>query len=474
MASITSAGVGSGLNVESIITGLMNVEKIPLNDIATERSSTKSKVSMYGLFKNYFGELKTAADNLSKLGNLNPQVVSSSDDKQVSASASETATSGQYKIEVSQLAKSQSIAVSGESDVANTVGSGSLTITLGSYLSTPGSFTPNASKTPVTVNIPAGTDSLGDIKDAINAANAGVNATIVNDGSGYRMVLTSKETGENMAFKIDVTDNDGNNTDGTGLSRLAYDPTSASPIANNMTALNSAQDAKFKVNNLDIKKSSNTVTDAVAGLTLNLKNITTAPITVDVTRDDTALKKNLQSFVDAYNKVQSTMKEQQTKDSTLAKDSGPYALERALRSTIRSWVGTSGVSLNDIGISFDKTGAMSLDQSKLNKTLANDPDALVKVFADKTVGGTTTQGLGKIAANWVKSLSDPGGLLASKTDNLNGRLKSLDDKESKLNLRLADIEKRYRAQYSALDSTLASMQQTSTYLSQQLAALSTG
>jgi len=142
-----------------------------------------------------------------------------------------------------------------------------------------------------------------------------------------------------------------------------------------------------------------------------------------------------------------------------------------LRNTVRQSVNASGLTLSDLGFNFDKTGVLSLDQTKLNKTLATDPSALAKVFADTTVGGTTTPGLGKRTSEWIKSLSENGGVLDSKTDALNRRLRSLDDREAKFNVRLDSIEKRYRAQFSALDSMVASMQQTSSFLSQQLSAL---
>jgi len=471
MPAITSAGIGSGLDIEGIITGLMNAEKIPLNDLKTERNTIKSKISMYGQMTGAFDALKTAASLISKLTGLNPQKVSSSDEKIISASASETATAGQYSISVSQLAKQQSIAVAGETSVDNVVGTGSLTITLGSYTSTPGSFTANASKTPVTINIDPTNQTLGGIKDAINNAKAGVNATIVNDGTGNRLVLTSKDTGDNFGFKIEVTDSDGVNTDGSGLSKLAYNPTVTPVASNNMKELESAKDALFKVNNLDIKKSSNTVSDAISGVTLNLKALTTSNITIDIAKDDESLKKNLQGFVDAYNKIRGILKDQQTKGSTLGKDTSPAQLERGLRNVMRQ-ISASGYSMSDVGMSIDKTGTLTFDQSKLNKTLATDPQVLEKFFADTTVGGVvTSKGMATQMADWITGLNADGGLLESRTEGLNKRVTTLDKKEESLNLRLDQIEKRYRAQFSSLDAMLSSMQSTSSYLSQQLSAL---
>ncbi len=545
MVGISSAGIGSGLDIEGIIGSLMAAERIPLTKVSQERTAINTKISIYGIIKNSFADLKAAADKLSSLNNLNPLKATSSDDKIVSASASAASAKGSYSIEVSQLAKAQSVAALGVATADTTVGTGSLTITLGSYASGTNTFTNNADKTPVTINIGAGQQTLDGIKQAINEADAGVTASIVNDGAGSRLVLTSKETGAINGFKLEVTDSDGNNTDTTGLSRLAYDPTAAAGAGKNADTLQVAQNANFTINNLPVSKASNTVTDAVAGLTLNLKAQTTSPINLEVGLDDTALKTTLDGFVAAYNKIRGNLKDQQQKDATLSRETTPSTLERGLRNILREQVAQYGIGLSDIGLSFDKDGVLSLNKSKLDTAVAADPGILEKVFANtatttdarvkylgannmtqegtfainvstaydgsNTIAGTIngvagtgvgniltgatgnaseglqfsvaqgasgnmgtitfSKGLAERLSDWIGSLTDEGGTLVSRTDGLTSRKSRLDDQEDRLNLRLEQVEKRYRAQFSALDSMLASMQQTSSYLSQQLAAL---
>lgn len=545
MVGISSAGIGSGLDIEGIISSLMAAERIPLTKVSQERTAINTKISIYGIIKNSFADLKTAADKLSSLNNLNPLKATSSDDKIVSATASASSANGSYSIEVSQLAKAQSVAALGVATADTTVGTGSLTITLGSYDSGTNAFTNNADKTPVTINIGAGQQTLDGIKQAINDSNAGVTASIVNDGAGSRLVLTSKETGAVNGFKLEVTDADGINTDTTGLSRLAYDPTAAAGAGKNADTLQIAQNANFTINNLPVSKASNTVTDAVAGLTLNLKAETTTPINLEVGLDDTALKKTLDDFVAAYNKIRGNLKDQQQKDATLSKETTPSALERGLRNILREQVAQYGIGLSDIGLSFDKDGVLSLNKSKLDTAVAADPGILEKVFANtatttdarvkylgannmtqegtfavnvstaydgsNTIAGTIngvagtgvgntltgatgdpseglqfsvvqgasgdmgtitfSKGIAERLSDWIGSLTDEGGSLVSRTDGLNTRKSRLDDQEDRINLRLEQVEKRYRAQFTALDSMLASMQQTSAYLSQQLAAL---
>ena len=545
MVGISSAGIGSGLDIEGIIRSLMAAERIPLTKVTQERTAINTKISIYGIIKNSFADLKASADKLSNLSNLNPLKTTSSDDKVVSATASSSAAKGSYSIQVSQLAKAQSVAAPSVATSDSVVGTGSLTLTLGSYDSVTNTFTDNAAKTPVTINIGEGQQTLDGIKQAINDANAGVTASIVNDGTGSRLVLTSKETGAVNGFKLEVSDADGTNTDAAGLSMLAYDPTAAAGAGKNAESLQVAQNANFTINNLAVSKASNTVTDAVAGLTLNLKAITTAPVNIEVALDDGALKTTLDGFVAAYNKIRGNLKDQQQKDATLSKETTPSTLERGMRNILREQVAQYGIGLSDIGLNFDKDGVLSLDKTKLDAAVAANPSILEKVFTNtatttdarikfvgadtktlegtyainistaydgsNTVAGTIngvagtgigsvltgatgeaseglqfsvaqgaagdmgtitfSKGLAERLSDWIGSLSDEGGALVSRTDGLNSRKKRLDTQEDRINLRLEQVEKRYRAQFTALDTMLASMQQTSAYLSQQLAAL---
>jgi len=548
MASISSAGVGSGLDIESIISSLMSAERQPLSKISTERTSINTKISIYGIIKNSFSELQTAADKLTKMSTLNPMKATSSADTQIGATASSTATKGTYSLSVSQLASAQNIAAPSVANANTTVGEGTLTITLGGYNSGTNTFTPKAGATPVAITIGPGQNTLEGIKQAINNADAGVTASIINDGTGARLVLTSKDTGAENGFSLTVADNDGNNTNTSGLSMLAYDPTATAGSGKNATSLQAAQNANFTINGLAVTKASNNVSDAVDGLTLNLKQVTTSPVTVTVGLDDSSVKTNLDAFVSAYNKIRGNLKDQQQKDATLSKETTPSSLERGLRNILRDSVQAYGLTLSDIGMSFDKSGTLSLDKTKLDAALAKDPAILEKVFSstgvasdarvnylgatsktqegtyavnitgagspgvnivgtingaagtgiDNVITGATgdaseglqfsvvegqtgsmgtvtfSRGLADRLSDWIDSLNAEGGALASRTDGLNKRITNLKTQEDRINLRLDVVEKRYRAQFTALDSMLSSMKQTSSYLSAQLSALSSG
>ena len=434
MASITSAGIGSGLNVESIISSLMAAERTSLTKVTQERTAINTKVSIYGIIKSSFSDLKTATDKLTNLSNIYPLKASSSDDKLVSATATSASAKGSYNLEVSQLAKKQSIAAQAVASADTTVGTGSLTITLGAYNANTNVFTDKAGATPVTVNIGTGQQTLNGIKQAINDANAGVTASIVNDGTGARLVLTSKETGLENGFKVEVADSDATNTDLSGLSKLAFNPTATLGTGKNQSTLELAQNAEFTINNLAVTKSSNTVTDAVDGLTLNLKAETTGPVAINVGLDDTALKKTMDEFVSAYNKIRGNLKDQQEKDATLSKETTPSSLERGLRDILRQTVQAYNLSLTDVGMSFDKAGVLSLNKTKLDEALAKDPAVIEKLFANtgtttdarvKYLGGSSATLNGTYAINVTQAYSagvNAGGTLngatATGTDNM--------------------------------------------------------
>ena len=545
--AISAAGIGSGLDIEGIISSLMAAERIPLNTISQQRTQTNARISTYGSIKSAFANLNTIADKLSKLTNLYPTKVTSSNESMVSGTATGSKANGNYNIEVSQLAKAQSVAAPRVGSSTEVVGTGTLTLTMGTYTAGNNTFTPDAAKTPLNIVIGAGQQTLEGVRNAINDANADVSASIVNDGTGARLVVTSKSTGEANSFKIDVADNDGVNNDLTGLSKIAFDPTTAAAPTDGTTAefLEKAQNAIFKINNLTISKSSNTVSDAIEGLTLNLKAVTTGPVQLGVATDNEALKTSMDELVKSYNDIRKLLKDQQKKDATLSRDVTPGTLERQLRNIMRETVG-SGASLNSIGMSFDKDGVLALDKAKLDSAIAADPRAIEKLFADTatftnadvkfvgagslaqqgtyainitnpggngstiagTIGGfaatgvstvltggvgtaveglkisvtpgvsgdlgtmTFSKGMGSRLSDWIDSLNADNGALASKTESLNNKLGRLDDQKERMDFRLEQIEKRYRAQFTALDSMLASMQQTSSYLTQQLSALS--
>jgi flagellar hook-associated protein 2 len=282
--------------------------------------------------------------------------------------------------------------------VSDTVGTGMLQIQFGTFDKDQNTFTPNAQKGSQSISIDAAHGSLAGVRDAINAAKVGVTASIVNDGSGHRLIVSSNETGAANGIKISVTDNDGGNDDALGLSQLAYDPTVVTsdpqvPTApgKNMTQLLAAEDATLIVDGLTIKKSSNTVTDVIEGTTLNLlKTNAGSPTKFSVAADASVATTAVDNFVKAYNELNKTITDltaynKETKQAAALQ--GDAAL-RSIASDIRNGM-TSLVSgavgaykgLPQIGLTFDRNGSLQVDSTKLSAALKADPTAVQSLFA---------------------------------------------------------------------------------------------
>jgi len=497
---------------------------------------------------------------LSDATKFNAQAVTSGDTKVFTATANGQATNGSYSVTVNQLAKAQKLVMAGTANTTDVVGTGTLTISFGKFTeatTTPvaaASFTPNTAKTDITIDINSANNTLSGVRDAINASNSSVSAAIVNDGTTNRLVITSKDTGEVNSLKISVADADGNSQDATGLSQLAYDPLAVSGAGKNLTQLQAAKNALFEVDGIAISKASNVITDAIEGVTLNLLSVNTgSTLSLDVATDKEKIKESVKSFVDAFNKLDDTLRNLTKYDST-GKSSGVLLGDATARSVMtqvkavmtKSLESTNSVNtLTQVGISFLNTGKLALDEAKLSKVLdtnfndlaalftasAKTSDALVSYSGStsKTLSGTYAVNVSQLGSSTVDAagtingvaatgnklsltgatgdasdglsikvlggaLGDRGtvtftrgyasqldglistllksdGVLAAKTDGFKSSITRLDKQADALNLRLTAIEARYRAQYTRLDTVISSMQSTSTFLTQQIAAI---
>ncbi|RCS58222.1 flagellar filament capping protein FliD [Parvibium lacunae] len=388
MATISGTS-GSSIDVNSLVSQLMQAETQPLVRLQRNQASIQSKISAYGNLRGALSSFQDAARAVSNLNNLQPTKTSVSDSSIASLTANANASIGNYSLEVSKLAQQQKLNSSSFASTTTTVGTGTLTIQLGTYNSGSNTFTNNPDKTAVSVNITNG--SLSSIRDAINSANAGVNATLVNDGTGTRLVLTSKDTGAANSIKLSVTDDDGTPTNTSGLSALAYDPTASAGAGKNLTQTQAAQNAEFKLDGIDISKSSNTITDAIENATLQLSKVTTSAISLNINRDSSGITSQLQSFVQAFNSMQTTLKQLSGFNPT-TKEAGPLAGDSALRGALNQIRGLltrqlgseSGTysSLSQIGIAFQKDGTLALNSSKLNAAITADASSVTKLLAN--------------------------------------------------------------------------------------------
>ena len=390
MASITSSTGASGLAIDAIVTGLMNVEKQPLTKIQTQISSYNTKLSAYGTLKSGLSTFQAAVDKLSTAAKFTAQSATLSDGSSIAATADGTAANGSYSISVTQLAASQKLATSAYASATDIVGTGTLNISFGTYTASPASFTANADKQALSITIDSTNNTLSGIRDAINAKNASVTASIVNDGSGNRLVITSKDTGAVNSLKIDVTDTDGNSTDGSGLSALAYNPLGSAGTGKNMTQLIAAQNALLTVDGLAISKANNSFNDVIQGVTLNLKSITSTDTKLEVATDKDSIQASVQGFVDAYNKLNNSLRDLtkfveggSTSNGPLLGDSTTRDIMVKMKTMLArpSTTATTFRTLSDIGIKSGDNGVLTLDTARLTTALSTNSTDVAKLFA---------------------------------------------------------------------------------------------
>ncbi|MGD9871918.1 MAG: flagellar filament capping protein FliD [Thauera sp.] len=456
--AISAAGVGSGLDVGGIISQLMAAERQPLTRLQTQQKSYQSKLSAFGQLQSAMSKLQDAAATLAKSSTFSATTASAGDTKAFTASSTTSAQTGSYNIEVQQLARAQRVATS--ATTAPTVGEGSLTISLGRYAED-GSFTA-AADGEKTISVAAGA-SLADLRDAINGADAGVSAQIINNGTVDQLVISSKETGAAQAFKLSGTG---------GLADFSYDAGSATP---GLTTVQQAQDARLTIDGLAITRGSNTIADAIEGVTLTLAKPTEGETAVTVSRDDETAKKAIDEFAKAWNELNTLIRTQTSYDAatkkagTLNGDASVRSIQGQLRSVFSNPIsGLSGATmLSQAGISFKTDGSMSVDSAKLAEALADPSMKIGELFA----GNGTVDGFAKTLETRVKGMLDTDGLLSARTDGINRTIKSFDARIESLEARLVKVEARYSAQFTALDAAMSSMNTTSAYLTQQLATL---
>ncbi|MEY4582192.1 MAG: hypothetical protein RL701_6895 [Pseudomonadota bacterium] len=393
MAGISAAGVGSNLDVAGLVDRLMAVEQKPLTELDKKQAAVTVKLSAFGTFKGAVSSFQSSLLALEQSSAYTANNVKMADSSIATASAAAGADLGSHTLEVTNLAAAQRLKSDPFTSLTDTVGTGTLTIQFGSYESTGNTFTANANRGVQSISIDSAHNTLSGVRDAINSAKAGVTASIVNDGSGNRLVLASNSTGTENSLKISVADDDGTAADASGLSKLAYDPTSTPGAGKNMSQVVGAENAKFKLDGLEITKSSNTVTDAIAGTTLNLlKTNTGAPTSMTVSRDTSGVKTAVDAFVKAYNELDTTVDKLTGYDAatqtagTLLGDPTVRSLASQIRDGLSAVVsntsgGSSYNALAQVGISLDRTGQLKVDGTKLQKALDTDPVAVQGLFA---------------------------------------------------------------------------------------------
>lgn len=485
MATTTvAASSANTLDVPTLVSQLMAVERQPIDKLNTKVASYQTKISSFGTLSGLVSGFQTALQglNTSSLG----YSATASDASVFSASASSTATAGTYALNVTKLAQAQSLVAVGQPSSNTAISNGVATTvsfdfgtmdisatnshgggSLSGGIYTNADFISNGSSTK-SITIDGTNNTLQGIADAINAAKMGVTASIVNDGSGtpYRLLaLASDSTGASNSLKITTSGGDG-----TIDALLGYDPAGL-PAAQHLNQTVAAQDANFTVNGIAVTSASNTITNAIQGVALTLSKLTTTPATLTVAKDTSTASKAVSGFVDAYNALTSQLKSRSAYGSAttaapaLAGDGTVRLMLNQLRGIFNTAASGGTLSyLSQVGISTQADGTLKLDSTKLNSAMSTNFSDVTNLFSSATGFATRLDA-------WSTSALAPGGLISSRTDSLNSSIKGYNDQISKLETRMTILQKQYTTTYSNLNMLLSSMDSTSAYLTQQLAKL---
>lgn len=430
--ALSSPGIGSGLDVNNIVTQLMNVEQQPLTLLDQKEASYQAQLSAYGNLRGALAGFQSAVSGLDSLAKFEAVTATPANASVLSASANDNAPVGTHSLNVTQLAQAQSLVAAGQSSLTASIGSGASTVltfdfgtisggALASGVYTGASFIQDGTQPSGSVTIDSSNNSLQGIRDAINAAHIGVTASVVNDGSGtpYRLALSSASSGASHSLRISV------NGDATLQGLLSYDASGTQNLA--QTA--AAADANLTVDGVAVSSASNTVSGAIDGVTLTLA--ATGSTSVTVASDVSGAKSAIQAFVKSYNDFDKTLSDLTKFDTTGAGQSGPLIgdaaartvqsrLRDALSNVLPGLASSSLPVLGSAGIAFQRDGTLAIDDGKLNAALGNAGD-LAALFTSvgrtsdslvsfKNAGQDTQPGTYGIS---VTSLATQGKLIAS-------------------------------------------------------------
>ena len=449
--SITSLGIGSGIDIESIVNQLVAVERRPIQFLETRQAELDIQISALGLVQDSVSSFQSTISALQLSTGFRNFSVTSSDDQVLTAEAGEGSVPISSDIDVLTLAQRNKLASSAFGSGESVVGSGLLTISIGAA-----SFS---------VSIDDNNNTLAGIRNAINdnLNNTGVSASIITADDGSHLVLTAEESGTANAISVTVTgDGDGNDTDAAGLSNLVF----VAGGTQNLQEIDIAQDATLSVDGFAVTRSSNEISDVIEGVTLSLKDIGSASLSVS--EDRSVGKSAIEAAITAYNDLIISLNTQ--RESTLQGESLLLGIETRARQAITNRFSVTGSNyqyLFEIGVTFDRDGILSLDEERFDQAIEDDFSGVVQLFTDPEDG--FAQALNTVLSSYV----DTGGLIQARTDGLSESRSQIDDDIERIEDRIVLTEQRLRRQYTALDSLVGQLNATSNFLVQQLANLPT-
>lgn len=461
MTGISTLGIGSGMTLSATLDKLTTAEKQSLVPISKQQSAATAKLSAYGTLKTAIQAFQTANSKLKDAA-LYTATSTTSSSTAFSADTDGNALVGKYTISVTRLAQSQTLTSAAKTDVKAAQGSDDASRTM-KFVTADGKET--------SIALTKDQTSLSAIRDTINKANVGISASLIKVSSTeFRLSLTSSATGTEHAVKsLSVTGDDklhsfigfdAANADGSGMKQSVE-----------------AQNASLTVNNVAIESSSNTISNAVEGITLKLNDQTSGNQTLTVSSDTGKAKTAITEWVNAYNALQDTManltrytpvdagKDQNSTNGALLGDGTLRNIQTQMKSILANASGSAVYkTLSQAGITTDPTnGQLKLDATKLTSALQVKPDAVRDLFTgDGKKTGVTTA----LDTSFTAYLSSKG-VLQGATDSISKKLNQLTEQYNAVSKRIDDKIARYKTQFTNLDKMVSMLNSTSNYLTEQ-------
>lgn len=471
-------GLGSGLDIEGLVTGLVEAESVPqLALFASRTDKATDLISGFGQISSALASLQSSLTTLESADTFGAVSATSSAASYATVSADPGAAAGSYSLEVSSLAQRQSLVSDDFAATTTQIGTGTLTINLGTptYNVSPAdtttysSFSSDSSISAISVTIASGSDTLADVRDAINAATTLVTASLVKNDDKYKLLLSPADSGAATSLSVSVTDTgDSNNTDSSGLSQLAFNSS-----ASNLTQVRAGQDAAFSINGMSLTSSSNTLTDIIDGIDITLLQQTASAVTVTLANDDSVAETAVDTFVTAYNSYVTTHATLTNYDSSTEVSGaliGDFTarhiadkLRAELSATIASATGAYD-TLSSIGVEVQTGGTLELDSTAFSAALTADRESVQAIFVDRTSGGSTLSGLASAMDTLLDTFTSATGIIKERTDSIESQMTEITADETEFTRLMDSLEERYRSQFNALDSLLAEITATQDYL----------
>ncbi|PWW44454.1 flagellar hook-associated protein 2 [Melaminivora alkalimesophila] len=469
MASISSPGVGSGLDINAIVGKMMAIEQRPLQQLQTKAGSIETKISSYGQIKAALSSLYDAANALMNSSTWQSKQFTSADKSTIGGSASAAAGAGSFAVQVDRLASSQALA-SGSFGAGAAVGvAGQLSVQSGRWDAAGSTFAGTGSAVSIEI---AADDTLADIAGKINAADAGVSAVVVRGTHGEQLLVRGSKTGADNGFALSVQDADGQPPGaGSALARLAYDQASIQAGSAGMVRSAAAGDAVFSINGIAASSPSNTAEDVVPGLKLELLKTTSAPVEISVAADRKAVRDKIEAFQQAYNRLNALVAELTRYDAASKKaqplqgDGTAVNLHNALRGLVGQ-PGASGSYLSDLGLQVQRDGSLGLDAAKLEAALADLPKLEQTLTA--STGDAATNGLVTRIRDFAFQANGVNGSISGRSNALQAALKRNATEQDDLSTRLAVRQQNLLRQYQTLDANMASLSSLSSFMAAQV------